>query len=106
MPDSRAGRASSLIEVTRILMQQGRQYCATDHNVRETIGGRCAEALAVRIPSLTVLGTVGRLPDSGHTKNAGNSNRICRYLERKLKLHLGRKRYRILFIRDVEVRHD
>src|SRR5215471_6092412 len=106
MPDSRARRTRSLIEVTRILMKQGRQYGTADHNVRETIRGFGAEALAVRIPPLTVIGVVCRLSDSGHAKDPGNRNRICRYLQRKLKFHLGGKRGSILFIRDIEVRHD
>jgi len=38
MPDSRARRARTLVKVTRILMKQGRQYGAADHDVGETIG--------------------------------------------------------------------
>jgi len=55
MADSRTGRASPLVKVTRILMKQGRQYGAANHNVRETIGRGYANALAVRPPPLTVV---------------------------------------------------
>src|SRR6185369_1545032 len=80
MPDSGTSCARSLIEVTRILMEQRRQYGAADHNVRKIIGHRCAEALTIAIPSLTVVVTISRLSESRHGKNPGSSNRICRHL--------------------------
>src|SRR6516165_5292817 len=104
MADSRAGCPSSLIEVTGILMEQGRKYGAADHNVKETVSRRRAHALAVSAPSLTVLGTICRLSDTGKAKNADSSDRICRHLQSKPKLHLRGKGCRILFIRDIEVR--
>src|SRR5262249_26579998 len=79
MPDSRAGGTRSLIKVTGILMEQRRQNGATDHNVRETISRSCAKALTVSTPSLTVVGAIRRLPYTGHAKNPGSGNRICRH---------------------------
>src|SRR5215831_7562415 len=58
MPYSRARRTSSLIEVARILVQQGRQYGTTDHDVRKTISRSYAEALTIGTPTLTELGTI------------------------------------------------
>src|ERR1700751_1764725 len=42
MPEPGTGCAGSLIKVARILMEQGRQYGAPDHDVREIISRRCA----------------------------------------------------------------
>ena len=87
-------------------MEQGRQYGSANHNVRETISGSCPKPLSIRTPTLAVFRTVCCLPDGGHAKDSGSSNRIYGHLERELKFHFGGKRGGILFIRDVEVRHD
>lgn len=103
MPDSRAGGACSLIEVTGILMEQGRKYGAADHNVGEATRRSCAQALAISTPPLAVVGTIRRLPDTGHAKNPGSGNRIDRHLQGELKFHLRGEWCRILLIRDIEV---
>src|SRR6201987_2067793 len=54
MSNSRAGCASALIKVARILMQQRGQDGAADHNVRKTICRSCAKALTVSAPPWAV----------------------------------------------------
>src|SRR5215470_2938953 len=106
MPDPGAGCAGSLIEIAGILMEQGWQYGAADHDVREIIERHCPQALAIGIPSLAVVDAICRLPYTGHAQNPGSGYRICRHFQRQLKFHLRRQRCRILFIRNVEVRHE
>ena len=106
MPESRASCAGSLIEVTRVLMEQGRQYGASDHNVRKTISRGYADALTIGIPALPVLGTVSRLSGAGDEQNSGSSHWIGRRLQCKLKFHFCGERCRVLLIGDVEVGNE
>src|SRR5262245_4698381 len=74
--DSRTGRTGSLIEVARILMQQGRQYGASDHDVGETIGGDCTHALSICSPALAVVWSISTLLRTGYNEDSRSRNWI------------------------------
>src|ERR1700722_3242173 len=106
MADSRTGRASSLVEVAWVLVQQGRQYGAADHDVRETVGGSRAKSFSISPPALAVLRSIRGLPGGRNQGDAGSGDRISGNLEGELEFHLRGEWRRITLIRNVEVWND
>src|SRR5271157_4669670 len=104
MPNSRAGRTCSLIEVPRVLVQQRWQYGAADHDVSKTIAGGCPHPLTVGVPTLSIIRTVPCLSGSRNYADTDSGNRIGSDLEGKREFHLASEGSRIGFIRNIEVR--
>src|SRR5215472_4939945 len=106
MANPRTGCAASLIEVSRVLVQQRRQYGATDHDVRKTIGGHCAQSLSKRSPTLPIIWRIACLPGTGNQQHSSSGYRVGRDFQRELKFHLCGKRLNVGIIGDVEVWND
>src|ERR1700682_5340243 len=98
MAESRAGCAGSLIKVARILMQQRRQDCATDHDVGKTISRRCAKPLPKSLRALRIIGAIRCLPYTSDKPNSRNRDRIVRHLEGEVEFHFRCERCGILSV--------
>src|SRR6201987_4288701 len=106
MADSGTGATSSLIEVARVLVKQGRQYGASDHDVGKTIGGDCAKALSICSPALAIVRSISSLLGTGYKEDSRSRNGICRDLQSQLELHPCRQRCRIALIGNVKIWND
>src|SRR4029077_6940237 len=84
----------------------GRQYGASDHDVGETIGGDCANALSICPPALAIVRSISSLLVTGYKQNSRSRNWICGHLQSKLELHLCCQRCRVAVIGNVDVRND
>src|SRR5207245_10725007 len=97
---------SSLVEVARVLVQQGRQYGTSDHDVRKTIGGDCAKALSICSPALAIVRSISSLLGTGNKEASRSRNWICRDLQGQLEFHLWCQRCRIALIGNVKIRNN
>src|SRR5258708_27878998 len=68
--ESGAGGTSSLVEVARVLVQQGRQYGTSDHDVGQTIGGDCTKALSICSPALAIVRSISSLLCTGYKEDS------------------------------------
>src|ERR1700722_10305235 len=106
MANSGTGRACSLIEVARVLVQKRWQYGAADQDVGKTIGGGCAKTLSICPPTLAVIQAVSSLPSSGDQQDSGSGNWICGDFQGQLELHSRGQWCWVALIRNVKVRND
>src|SRR5579872_1498520 len=79
-------RACALVEVARVLVQNRWQDSAADHNVGNAVSRGSAEALAITLRTLTVVGNVSCLVDARKHTYPDDGNRIGNRLECKLEL--------------------
>src|SRR5262249_30597570 len=106
MADPGTGGTSSLVEVARVLVQQGRQYGTSYHDVRKTIGGDCTEAFSICCPALPIVRSISCLLGTGYNEHSRSSKWIGRNFQGQLEFHLRRERCRITLIGDVKIRND
>src|ERR1700722_12229677 len=107
MAESRAGCTGSLIKVAGILMQQGREDCATDHDVGKTTSRRYAKPVPKSLRALRIIGAIHCLPQTSDKSNSRNRERIVRHLEGEVEFHFRCERRSILsFKGGVKVRND
>src|SRR6202008_3834413 len=96
-------RTCSLVEITRILMQDGGKDGTPNHDIGQTICIGCAETLAIAFRPLLIVVEFGCLIKASHHGGAEKGNGVNRGLESQVKLQLRWKRYRVAVIDDVEV---
>src|SRR5882672_3050675 len=106
MAESGAGGASSLVEVARVLVQQGRQYGTSDHDVGKTIGGDCAKTLSICFPALTIVWSISSLLGTGYKQHSRSRNWIYGHLQSELELHLWCQWRWIVLIGNVKIRNN
>src|SRR5437660_12536411 len=106
MAESGTGGTSSLIEVTRVLVQQRWQNGAADHDVREAIRSDCAKALSICSPALAIVWSISGLLGSGYKEDSRSRNSNCRDLQRQIELHPCRQRRRIALIGNIKIPND
>src|SRR4029077_6728695 len=82
----------ALIEVAGILVQNGWQYSAPNHDLREAVGVVCTKPLAEALRTLTVIGCVRRLSDFGKDGDPGHGKWVSSESEGETEFKLRSKR--------------
>ena len=97
----------ALVEVTRVLMEDGGENGVGDHGADETVGGGGAEAFGVTLHALAVsTETVLPLFDASDDRGNRDGDWIDGRLEGKVKLLSGAESDRVLNVGNVEVGED
>src|SRR5208283_944807 len=100
----RSGTTASLVEISGILFEEGRQYGASDERTGNDVTVRCTKALCIPFCALPVCSElVRRLVNSGQEGNSHKGEGIDYRPKGKLELLPGRKRSRIGDVGDVEI---
>src|ERR1700761_4368334 len=107
MPQAGLRRAGALVEVARVLMQNGRQDGAADHDIGEAIGIGSSKALSITYCTLLIVRpSVRCLIDSCEDEVAGDADYIGSSSKSELVLQLRRKRYGVLVIDNIKIRNN
>jgi len=99
--------AGSLVKIARILMEDGGENCRSDEGAADGIGVVGAEALAVSLGALAVLGEVVlALLDAGGSADDDDGERIDERSQGKMKFLPGIEGRGVGDVADVEVGND
>jgi hypothetical protein len=103
MPQTGLLRARALVEVARVLIQNGRQDGAADHDIGEAIGIGSPKTLSITFGTLLIVrASVRCLIDSCEHEVAGDTDYISGGFKSELVFQLRRKRHGVLVIDDIK----